>query len=172
MKKMLITILVVLASLSTLAVAVDFPDVSSHPSCSYCGMDRQQFASSRMLIEYSDGSGSGLCSLRCGAVDLANQLDKMPVTIAVADYNTKELINAEKAHWVVGGNEKGVMSSRAKWAFADQADAEKFTAASGGEILAFEDAIKAAYEDMYMDTQMIRKKRQEMQKMKEMKEMK
>ena len=140
-------------------------DIEKHKSCTYCGMNRGQFAQSRMIITYSDGSEVALCSLHCAAVDLAVSLDKMPKTIQVADFNTKNLIDAEQAVWVIGGTKPGVMSKRAKWAFADKAAAETFTQANGGQVAAFEEAVKAAYEDMYGDTRMIRDKRK-MMKMK------
>ena len=89
----------------------------------------------------------------------------MPKAILVGDYNTKELVDGEKASWVLGGSVKGVMTGRAKWAFTDRAAAERFIADHGGEMVDFEAAINAAYEDMYKDTRMIRKKRQEMKKM-------
>ena len=50
----------------------------------------------------------------------------------------------------------------AKWAFENQADAEQFIKQSGGDLASFEDALKAAYEDMYQDTKMIREKRKMM----------
>jgi len=140
-------------------------DIQKHPSCKYCGMDRQKFAHSRMLIEYSDGSTVGFCSIRCAAVDLSLNIDKTPNSIQVGDFNTKNFIDAEKAVWVIGGNKPGVMTKRAKWAFQKNVDAEAFKAANGGDIAGFDQAMKAAYEDMYTDTQMIRKKR----KMKKMK---
>ncbi len=37
--------------------------VESPPSCQQCGMDRDFFAHSRMLIVYADGSSAGECSL-------------------------------------------------------------------------------------------------------------
>jgi nitrous oxide reductase accessory protein NosL len=77
----------------------------------------------------------------------------------VADYSSHELLDALTATWVVGGKIPGVMTARGKWAFASQAGAEKFVAESGGELATFDAAIKAAYEDMYRDTQMIRDKR-------------
>ncbi len=166
MKKLLFALFVTCAALSSLAVAMDLPDVGKFASCGYCGMDRGKFAASRMLITYNDGAEAGLCSLHCAAVDLANQLDKMPDAIQVADYNSKTLMNAEEAAWVVGGDEKGVMTKRAKWAFAAKADAESFVTAHGGEVVDFEKAVKAAYEDMYQDTLMIRNKRREMREMK------
>jgi nitrous oxide reductase accessory protein NosL len=137
-------------------------DVKDGPSCKYCGMDRAKFASSRMVVEYDDGSKLSACSLHCVAVDLANQIDKTPATIKVADVNTQALVDAEKAVWVLGGSKPGVMTKRAKWAFAEKAAADAFVKESGGTIVSFEDAVKAAYEDMYQDSRMIREKRKAM----------
>jgi copper chaperone NosL len=134
-------------------------DIDKHPTCKYCGMDRKMFAHSRMLIIYEDGSELGTCSLHCLAVDLALNIDKMPKNILVADFNTKNLIDAEKAVWVIGGDKPGVMSKRAKWAFEKKEDAEAFIKANKGSLADFEAAIKASYEDMYTDSKMIREKR-------------
>ena len=137
-------------------------DQSAHPACQYCGMDRTKFAHSRALVAYDDGTAAGTCSLHCAAIDLALKIDKTPTAIMVADYDTKKLIDAQAAHWVIGGRKAGVMTRRAKWAFADRAGAEAFMAASGGSPGAFEVAIKAVFEDMYADLQMIREKRNKM----------
>jgi copper chaperone NosL len=142
-------------------------DIQKHPNCPYCGMDRQMFAHSRMLIEYDDGSAFGACSLHCAAVDLALRLDKNPKSIQVADYNTKKLIDAEKAVWVMGGSKPGVMTKRAKWAFADPKAAQAFIQENQGQLATFDDVMKAAYEDMYADTKMIRDKRAKMKQMKQ-----
>ena len=166
MKKLLLLCVLLLTCVGGIAIAMDQTDIAQHASCKYCGMDRQKFAQSRMLIEYPDGSSTGLCSLHCAALDLANQLDKMPAAIKVGDYNSKALIDAEVATWVLGGKVKGVMTGRAKWAFASKDDAKKFVAENGGEVVDFEAAINAAYQDMYQDTRMIRQRRQEMKKMK------
>lgn len=130
-------------------------DVAQSPSCRQCGMDRGTFSHSRMLIEYEDGSKVGSCSLHCAAKELANTIDKLPVVVSVADYDSKELIDAEKAVWVMGGSRKGVMTGLAKWAFASGGAAERFIKANGGSLAGFEDAIKAAYDDLYQDTRMI-----------------
>jgi nitrous oxide reductase accessory protein NosL len=134
-------------------------DIQKHPSCKYCGMNRQQFAHSRMLIEYDDESTVGTCSIHCAAVDLAINIDKTPKAVRVGDYNSKALIDAEKASWVIGGSKMGVMTKRAKWAFDKKEDAEKFVRENGGEAAPFDVAMKAAYEDMYADTKMIRERR-------------
>jgi copper chaperone NosL len=148
---------------AAIAVAADQDaDIVKHTSCSYCGMDRAKFAHSRMFVEYSDGTTAGVCSIRCIAVELAINIDKTPTSIKVGDFNTKKLINAETAFWVIGGDKPGVMSNRAKWAFEKKSDADSFVAASKGVVGSFDDAIKAAYEDMYKDTKTIRERRKMM----------
>ncbi|MGZ6248410.1 MAG: nitrous oxide reductase accessory protein NosL [Syntrophales bacterium] len=139
-------------------------DVKEMPACKYCGMSRETFAHSRMSIEYEDGSTVGVCSLRCASVDFALNLDKAPKAIRVADYNTKELIDAETATWVIGGKKPGVMTRNAKWAFAKKEDAEKFRMENSGRIAEFDEALEAAYRDLGDDTKMIREKRKMMKK--------
>jgi nitrous oxide reductase accessory protein NosL len=137
-------------------------DVKEHAACKYCGMDRAKFASSRMLIEYDDGTKLGACSLHCVAIDLAVQIDKTPTAIRVADMGTQVLVDAEKAVWILGGKKPGVMTKRGKWAFAEKAAAQAFRKENGGTIVSFEAALRAAYEDMYEDGKMIREKRKAM----------
>jgi copper chaperone NosL len=153
--------LIVLGLAGGARIASAQEDVTKHPSCPYCGMDRAKFAHSRVLVDYEDGSSFGACSLHCAAVDMAVHIDKTPKSIMVGDYNTKELIDAETATWVIGGNKMGVMSKRAKWAFESKEDADKFIKENGGKQAGFEEAIKASYEDMHEDTKMIRERRKE-----------
>jgi len=158
MKKISMLIIMMVCVL-TVAVAFAQDDIKKYPSCKYCGMDREKFAHSRMLVEYDNGSSEGTCSLHCMAMELALHIDKTPKAIFVGDFNDKKLLDVEKASWIIGGNKMGVMTKRAKWAFGKKEDAEKFKAENGGESAVFDVAIKAAYEDMYADTKMIRERR-------------
>jgi nitrous oxide reductase accessory protein NosL len=142
-------------------------DIDVHKDGKYCGMSRGMFDFSRMLIEYEDGSTVAVCSAHCAAVELANSIDKTPKAIKVGDFNSKLLINAEKAFWVVGGSKPGVMSKRGKWAFEKKEDADAFLKTNQGSMVVFEEAMKMSYEDMYDDTKAIRERR----KMKRMKMM-
>ena len=141
------------------ALAQGEDDLQNHPNCKYCGMDRKQFSHSRILVRYDDGTLMGACSIHCVAVDLAVNIDKTPMAVEVADFGTKKLIDAESAVWVVGGSKPGVMTQRAKWAFAKKEDAENFVKENGGAVAGFDEVMKAAYEDMWADTKMIREKR-------------
>jgi copper chaperone NosL len=148
---------VVFALLAITVFAQD--DIKQSQNCKYCGMDRQKFDFSRMLIEYDDGTSMGVCSLHCAAVELALNIDKTPKAIKVGDFGTKDLIDAEKAFWVIGGTKAGVMTKHGKWAFEKKDDAEAFIKTNGGALTSFDEVIKAAYTDMYDDTKMIREKR-------------
>jgi copper chaperone NosL len=134
-------------------------DIQLHKTCGHCGMDRGVYNYSRMLIEYDDGTTAATCSIHCAAIDLANNIDKTPKAIKVADFNGKQLINAETTFWVIGGNRPGVMSKQGKWAFEKKADAEAFVKANQGKLASFEEATRAAYNDMHSDVNMIREKR-------------
>jgi copper chaperone NosL len=148
-----------LVAVLPVAPAAGQEDVKESPACRYCGMDRGKFAHGRMLVAYEDGSTVATCSLHCAAVELASAIDRTPREIRVADLATKELVDAEKASWVLGGQRPGVMTTRAKWAFADRTAAEAFVKENGGAIVSFDEAMKAAYEDMWRDVKAIREKR-------------
>jgi copper chaperone NosL len=156
------TVLTLALCLLLTGYALAQEDITKHKACKYCGMDREKFAFSRVLIEYEDGTDVGTCSIHCAAIDLATNIDKTPKVIWVGDYKTKELVDVEKAVWVIGGSKMGVMTKNAKWAFGKSEDAKEFVAANGGNIGTFDQAMKAAYEDMYTDTKMIREKRKAM----------
>ncbi len=165
-KKILLGLLAIAFLLTGIAAFAETnKDILSHKNCKYCNMDREKFAHSRMLLEYGDGSTIGTCSIHCTAIDLAQAFDNQPKAISVADYPSKNLIDAEKAIWVIGGSKPGVMTKVAKWAFAEKGAAEAFLKENGGKLANFDDAIKATYEDMYSDTKMIREKRAKMKMM-------
>jgi copper chaperone NosL len=126
-------------------------DLKQHPDCQYCGMDRKYFAHSRMLVRHQDGTSVGVCSIFCAAKDYLRDVDDEPEYMQVGDYNSKKLIDASKAYWIMGGKKSGVMTNRAKWAFEYKKDALAFIKKYGGELIDFNRAMKASYEDMYED---------------------
>jgi nitrous oxide reductase accessory protein NosL len=122
-------------------------------------MDREKFGSTRMLVEYANGTTIGTCSIHCAAVDLAQSFGKEIKALKVADYRSGRLIDAEQAVWVVGAGLPGVMAAKSRVAFAGKADAESFRKEQGGEIADFDAAITSTYCDMWPDTQAIRARR-------------
>lgn len=165
-----LTVLFILPVLAVPGVSFAVDDVAKHPACPYCGMDRAKFAHSRIYVEYDDGTTIGCCSLHCAAMDLALKIDKTPRATMVGDYNSKKLIDAEKAYWVIGGSKMGVMTTRAKWAFENKEAADQFIKEHGGDLATFDNALQTAFENMHDDVNMIRKKRK-MMKMRKMKQM-
>lgn len=165
MKRTVLHFVLITFLLAMVGTVQAFEDVQKNPTCVHCGMDRATFAHSRMVVTYDDGTTVGTCSIHCLAIDLAINIDKAPSGLLVGDFNSKELIDAEKAFWVVGGNKPGVMSKQGKWAFAKKEDAEAFVKENNGILATFDEAMKATYENMYADIKMIREKRQ-MKKMK------
>ncbi len=159
MKRNCILGFIVICFLLTAGLVSAQEDIKKHPACKFCGMDREKFAHSRIFIEYEDGTTDGTCSIHCAAIDFALNIDKIPKGMQVGDFYTKMAVDTEKAFWVIGGNKPGVMTKRAKWAFLKKEDAEKFIAENGGNPASFDQAIKAAYEDMYADTKMIQERR-------------
>ncbi len=122
-------------------------DVEKHNACPHCGMDREKFAYSRVLVTYSDGSSGGLCSIHCLVTELKGNNGKPVKVVEVADLNTKKLVDAEKATWVIGGSKKGVMTRVAKWAFAKKEDAVAFIQKNGGTLATYKEALALAGKD-------------------------
>ena len=106
-------------------------DISRHAACDICGMDRQTYAHSRMLLEFDDKMSAGTCSIHCAAAQMAAHREKTIIRMLVGDYATEELVDAQKAFWVIGGNKAGVMTGRAKWAFREKTAAERLYRITG-----------------------------------------
>ncbi len=122
-------------------------DIKMHQACSHCGMDREKFAGSRMLITYSDGPSVGVCSIHCTVTELKANKGPAVTAVEVADLNTKKLVDAEKATWVIGGSRKGVMTRVAKWAFENKDDAAAFVSTNGGKLATYKEALTLAEKD-------------------------
>jgi nitrous oxide reductase accessory protein NosL len=131
-------------------------DIEKIPFCQYCGMDRARFASTRMLVEYANGTAIGTCSIHCAAVDLAQSYGKEIRTIFVGDQRSGKLLDAAKAVWVIGARVPGVMAAKSRLAFSSKGDAEAFRRESGGEIADFDMALDSTFLDMPTDTRSIR----------------
>ena len=139
-----IVLFLIMSLLLTASFAGAIDTVESPTSCKQCGMDRTTFAQSRMLIVYTDGSTVGVCSLHCAAAELQLIGDKQVISLMVADYSTKELLDANTATWVIGGKKSGVMTALAKWAFAREEDARRFVEENGGVVNSFDQAMKSS----------------------------
>jgi nitrous oxide reductase accessory protein NosL len=136
----------ILAALLFLVGAIAFAqdDIGRQRACAECGMDRKAYGYSRMVILFREAGEVGTCSVHCTAVALDKAAGKPVQSIRVADRDTRELVEADRATWVVGGNKRGVMSDVPKWAFGTRAAAEAFVKAHGGRIASWDEALEAA----------------------------
>lgn len=119
-------------------------DIQEHRSCSECGMDRKAYGYSRMLIQLQDGVQIGVCSLHCAVTELDTHKEQAVKSILVADRDTRLMIDAGKAFWVLGGSKRGVMTPLPKWAFGTEAAAHAFIADNGGRLASWTEALAAA----------------------------
>lgn len=163
MKKTILFLGLLVGSLIQVEMVFGQTDIKKYPSCPLCGMDRKQYSHTRMFIEYAEGLAKGTCSIHCTASEMTVNRDKTLKSVQVADYNTKKLLPAEKAFWVIGGNKMGVMTKRAKWAFGDKKEALAFIKENNGQLADFQQAMQATFVDMYEDLKMIRERRQKRQ---------
>ena len=138
---LIISLLLLIAATACLAAE---KKVEAPADCQQCGMNRTTFGQSRMVVTYMDGSSSGTCSINCVAVDMKKKPGKEVKSFQVGDYNSRELIDAKSAVWVIGGSKKGVMTPVAKWAFAEKSSAEKFVKKNGGRLATFDEVMQAA----------------------------
>lgn len=122
-------------------------DIDQHRDCKQCGMDRKAYGYSRMLVEYKDGIQVGTCSLHCVVTELNSNINGEKISFKVADRDTRTLIDAEKAFWVIGGRKRGVMTMQAKWAFTTKESAQQFISEFGGKLATWSEALAAAKED-------------------------
>ncbi len=121
--------------------------VETPADCKQCGMNRTKFAQSRMIVTYRDGS-TGTCSINCVVVDMKATRGKEVKSFQVGDYDSKKLVDAKTAVWVIGGKKKGVMTPVAKWAFADKERAETFIKVNGGRLATFDDVLKTTEKEL------------------------
>lgn len=139
---------IALAVLSIAASAVlAGSDIDDYRSCSECGMDRKAYGYSRMIVSYRDGATVGVCSLHCAVSDMDARKRRDAASLMVADRDSRLLIDAETAVWVMGGRKRGVMTRRAKWAFATREAAQSFVNSNGGQIISWDAVLQAARED-------------------------
>jgi copper chaperone NosL len=145
MNKFWLTV-VMLFAMTAFCLAAD-NKIEAPADCKYCGMNRTQFAQSRMVVTYSDGT-AGTCSINCVVIDMKANKGKEVKSFQVGDYETKKLIDAKTATWVIGGTKKGVMTPVAKWAFADKSGAGKFIKTNGGKLATFDAVLKATEKEL------------------------
>ncbi|NOY65413.1 MAG: hypothetical protein GXO97_08480 [Nitrospirae bacterium] len=123
------------------------PAFTSHVRCDNCGMDRNRFARTRYVFDTEKGRFY-TCSIAC-LVILSMKMDLKPENIKVAEYlNPFNMIEADRAVYVIGSKAKGTMTRRSKIAFFSKSQAERFVAEYGGRIATFREALQEARKEI------------------------
>jgi len=84
------------------------------------------------------------CSIHCVAV-MGMKLKEEPKNVKAAEYlHPENMLDAEKAFFVVGSTAPGTMTTKSKIAFPSKREAEGFAAKYGGIVTNFEGALSEA----------------------------
>jgi len=130
-------------------------DGPSKAWCSVCGMNLRMFYKTNHAVKLADGSHKQYCSLHC----LAHDHDAVKSTIKAiyaVDAKSDKLIDATKAHYVIGSKAPGTMTMVSKYAFAGLSDAQAFQKAhQGKKIVGFDEAFAMARKNLTQDLTML-----------------
>lgn len=130
--------------------------------CSVCGMNLKMYYRTNHAVELKDGTKKQYCSIRCLAHDYPHIKSNIKHIYAV-DAKTAKLIDATKAHYVLGSKAPGTMTRNSKMAFADANDAKAFAKQyHGKKIVGFNEAFKQAQSDLEADNRMLMGKKEKM----------
>jgi nitrous oxide reductase accessory protein NosL len=143
-------------------------ELTKHPKCPYCGMDRKEHHRARMLVQYSDDLSDGVCSIHCLALSLGVNIDREPKNIWGPDYGSstepRPLVPVDQLTYLIGADLKHAMTKKSKHSFASLDVAKEFQAKHGGTLGNFNYALRESYLGMAEDVAQIRKNREERRK--------
>lgn len=129
------------------------PAYTDKQRCDNCGMDRNKFARTRHEFQNAKGKFY-TCSIHCVAA-LNMKLQEKAEQVKVAVYlHPENMLDADKAVYVIGSSAPGTMTLKSKIAFASRAEAEKFAADYGGQIGGFESALAEAAKELHQHQHM------------------
>ena len=143
--------LFLMVAIGSHAAEKNYEDIRKYKSCKLCGMSREDI-SIRGFYWFTTTAllpAPAACAARRWTWRLTWGAKQTPMMVAY--FNSRKLIDAEKAYWVIGGSKQGTMSTRGKWAFTGKDEARKFMAKNGGAPGTFHNALKASFEDLYSD---------------------
>lgn len=128
-----------------LALALLFASVlhadAQREECSVCGMWIDLYMKTRHVITLEDGSSESFCSIACASKYIKGHEGNISRVMA-ADFNTRELVNAEEAFYLSGSDVPGVMTYTSRIAFSTQKAADAFQKKHGGSIITFDQALR------------------------------
>ncbi len=126
--------------------------------CPLCSMNLKMFWKTSHWLTLSDGKTTGYCSVHCASKiyqERPTDIDRWEV----ADYDMKTLINAYRAHFLIGSDLPGTMTPVSKLAFASLNVARRYQKEHGGEIGSLNNALTRAIEGRGEDMALIKEKK-------------
>jgi hypothetical protein len=125
-----------------------FHENDSPELCSHCLMSRLRFARSRVIITLEIGTTIESCMVSHGLVIQGQAIKRIKVT----EYNSKKLIEAKSAFWIINQSRQCPMSTIELWAFADEQSAQAYLQKHTGTLCTWEEALKAACDGRLVDS--------------------
>jgi len=123
------------------------PEYTKHVRCDNCGMDRNKWARTRYSFQSPEGEFH-TCSIHCMAV-LSVKLKTDPRNVKAAEYfHPENMLDAEKAFYVIGSRAPGTMTMSSKIAFSSKEEAEAFAREQGGRTAGFDAAMTEAMNEI------------------------
>ena len=117
-------------------------------------MNLKMYHQTNNRLSFFDKTQAQTCSIFCAAQIYEKRLTEIDRWEAV-DYETKIFIDAKKAHWLIGSDIPGVMTTVSKIALSSLEDTQKCLKSHGGTIGTFDDALNRTLSDMGSDRKMI-----------------
>ena len=148
----IVTIFMLLASISqgSQTPSTTPMQIAEDISCSKCGMFPAKYPQWQTQVIFKDGKMAAFDGCKCmfGFLFKMDQFDKEHAhgdvaAVWVREFNSREWIDATKAHYVVGSDKMGPMGKELI-PFADAASAENFQKEHGGQ--------SAQYDAISMET--------------------
>lgn len=129
--------------LSIFALALFAGIAFAEEKCAMCGMKVDEGKRQYFVITTKDGKKQKACNEGCASMFIEN-VKKDLKSIEAVDYNTGNLIDANKAFYVKGSDVKPVMGGASVVSFTKKEDAEKFQKEHGGRVLSAAELFKTA----------------------------
>ena len=114
-------------------------DAGAFEKCHVCGMDVGKYQHTRMVVETTDGKNFATCGAQC-CVRLHVLLGPQWKSAVALDLLSNRPVNAKEAFYVF---KSSVITDMAPGliSFKLKANAEKFAAGFGGEVLTYDEAV-------------------------------
>ncbi|MEW6585373.1 MAG: nitrous oxide reductase accessory protein NosL [Nitrospirota bacterium] len=108
--------------------------------CHVCGMWIDQYEHTRHVVVLKDGRTEHFCSFACASKYIRDNGESIKAA-KVADFITKQLVDADGAYYLEGSDVPAVMSYISIIAFSTKSSAAVFREEHGGHIITFAEAL-------------------------------